>query len=454
MKAAIAIFIFVIGIFTSVFFLAGCGSETYVTKVLKENVSYNVESFPEVKSYLVEAVESCGKGVIDPERKEENKCSFHIDVNNDLLERFKTGLMKNKDNDGKQFIMPTVADLAAVPEKWDMRDEFPAVKDVAINRQVCGDCWSQSTTKALEIMVAAYDKKIVPLSVQTQISTCRPDYGDCGGGYMTAADFLVKIGNPLESQDPYKGQNSSCKFSSDQLAKGFEYKLKNAPWVGTSLMHSAGNIEHRGGNTAEMIKALMYKFKSPALVTVSAYDVSGNGIVNSCSFGGTNHMVDIVGWGKEDGTEFASVWNSWGKGHGLNGISRIKWECGGPGKLNRRLGEEARVYEYKALCPNQPNAVTGPSQTIIKLNPSVGVMIGQKPQAGQSCSWAPAAGLADPNSCQTFASPEVTTEYHLTAKTDCGEATAMVTINVLGPKLEKSKVILTPFGTIKNEGEK
>lgn len=164
-------------------------------------------------------------------------------------------------------------------------------------------------------------------------------------------------------------------------------------------------------------------------------------------------MVNIVGWGKESDIEFASVWNSWGKGHGLNGISRIKWECGGPGKLNRALGQEARVFEYKPTCPNQPDAFTGPSQTIIKLSPGVGVQLGKQAKKGQSCHWLPEEGLSDPNSCNPFASPDFTTEYHLTATTECGEASAMVTVNVLGPKFEKSDKVLTPFGIMKSKGE-
>lgn len=440
-------------------FITGCGTETYVTEIVKDSVHYNVDSFPEVKAYLIEAVDACGKGVIDPNKKEENKCDYFIEVNTDLFERFKTGLLHNKDSemDGKQWMMPTEEDVKAIPEAWDIRSLNPAVSQVKINRQTCGSCWAESSQKLLDLQVAANDGKVIDSSVQYMVSTCVPT-GDCNGGYMTTPDHIIKNkfgggGLPPWSEDPYLGTNSSCKWSKEQMAKGWEYKLKSAPWVGTSLMHSKGAKEGAYGNTAEMIKALMYKHKSGALVTVSAYDVSGNNIVTNCSFGGTNHMVVIAGWGKENGTEFASVWNSWGKGHGLNGISRIKWECGGPGKLNRRLGEEARVYIYEPKCANQPDAYTGPSQTMIKLNEKTGVMIGKKAVNGQKCSWVPTQGLSDPNSCETFASPEYTTEYHLLSKTECGEASAMVTVNVLGPKMESSGRVLTPFGVVKESKE-
>lgn len=424
---------------------------------LIENVApKNIDEYPWAKEQLVEAVKICGEGVVEGSDKP-NSCSFKIKVDDLFLLNpvNKTGYKQlgKLTGEGIQWVQPTQKDKDLVPEKWDLRSEYPETKNVPVNRQACGDCWSQSTTKALELMIAAHDKKIVPLSVQTQISTCRPDYGDCGGGYMTAADFLVKIGNPLESQDPYKGTNSSCKFSTEQLSNGFEYKLKSAPWVGNSLMHSKGN-NYRAVNSAKDIYAMMFKYKSPALVTVWAYDISGDGIYDSCSainYDG-NHMVDIVGWERVNGKDVAHVWNSWGKGHGNGGISRIQHECG-DGRLNRGLGLEARVYEYVPSCPNQPEAITGPDQQFLKLSSTSGVIIGKEAKQGQTCDWNPMTGLKffDASHCLAFASPEITTEYHLKAKTECGEATSMVLITPLGPKMDKSASIQTPFGIIKDE---
>lgn len=456
MKSIIAFLILIL----TVVIIGSCGADKVVQTIVSQQApTINVDDFPQARDFLIEEVKLCGEGVISKNPEKGNSCGYTIDVNEDFFFRFKTGLKHDKDNehDGKQWMMPAESDMRALPEEWDLRNLKPEVAQVKIDRQTCGSCWANSSAKLLDLQVAAHDGKIIDSSEQYLVSTCVPT-GDCNGGYMTTPNHIIKnkfdgFGMPLEAMDPYKGVNSSCKWSKEQMQKGWEPKLKAAPWVGSSLAHSKGNRTNSYGNTAEMIKALMFKYKSGALVTVSAYDVSGNNMVTSCSFGGTNHMVNIVGWGKENGTEFASVWNSWGKGHGLNGISRIKWECGSAGKLNRRLGEEARVYIYEPQCANQPEAITGPSQQIIKLSPSVGVMIGKKAKPGQTCKWIPESGLANPNECETFASPEVSTEYHLTAKTECGEASAMVTITVLGPKLEKSDNLVTPFGIIKNKGE-
>ena len=326
--------------------IVGCSSNDEKFKVIEKVITkeikqpFSVDDYPQAKAYLEEEIKSCGKGVVVHECEgdvcevEENNCTHVVKADYDFFARFKLGLNHDKDdeNNGKQWIMPTAADIAATPEAWDIRDLNPAVSQVKINRQTCGSCWAESSQKLLDLQVAVNDGKVIDSSVQYLVSTCVPT-GDCGGGYMTTPDHIIKnkfggSGLPFWVDDPYLGTNSSCKWSKDQMAAGWEYKLKSAPWVGSSLMHSKGAKKGVRGNTAEMIKALMYKYKSGALVTVSAYDVSGNGIVNSCSFGGTNHMVVIPGWGKENGVEYASVWNSWGKGHGLNGISRIKWECG------------------------------------------------------------------------------------------------------------------------------
>ncbi|NBW98550.1 hypothetical protein EBR03_03160 [bacterium] len=51
-------------------------------------------------------------------------------------------------------------------------------------------------------------------------------------------------------------------------------------------------------------------------------------------------------------------------------------------------------------------------------------------EKGTKCSWFPKEGLEDPESCQTTARPEATTEYHLTASNECGTASSMTLVKV------------------------
>jgi hypothetical protein len=315
-------------------------------------------------------------------------------------------------------------------------------------------------TEALELIVAAKAGKVTELAVQTHISSCS-SHGNCGGGYMSAPDFVVETGNPFEVQDPYLGRNSICEFSHEELGKGFEYKVKSAPYVGSSKSHSrffqggrsSGLRESLTRAQVSAIKAMMVKYKSPAVVTIAAISSSG-GTINTCSSinSGGNHMQAVVGWGPEGDPNIADVMNSWGLGHGNNGVTRIKWECG-EGKLNRGLGKAARVYEFQG-CDKPADPYTGGDKTFIKSSPEHGVWIGRKPSNGQTCRIEPTAGLSDFDSsgCRAFASPDRATEYHITAyQPECDDtksAMVLITPYIEGQDDRDRNVILTPWGEV------
>jgi len=63
-----------------------------------------------------------------------------------------------------------------------------------------------------------------------------------------------------------------------------------------------------------------------------------SGIFDSCSNGGTNHIVALVGWNDLDKTWVMR--NSWGTDWGEGGYMRIKWGCS-------RIGEEATFVEFE-----------------------------------------------------------------------------------------------------------
>lgn len=358
----------------------------------------------------------------------------------------KTGFIYQDDwalKDGVKFTQATSKEVADTPEEYNFLLMGKA-SEVKLNVQRCGDCWSQASTKNLELLIAGHENRLPQLSVQTQISKCS-SHGSCGGGYMSAPSFLVKHGNPFESQDPYKAKNTSCKFSKSELETGFENTLVSAPYVGTSLEHSRYYHSKglRSGAKVTQIKALMYKHKSPAVTTIKAVSHTG-GIVKSCASinSGGNHMQNIVGWYQHEGDEVATLFNSWGKSHGQNGITHIKWECG-KGRLNRGVGNSTRIYINEA-CKNPADAYTGSPQNVIIGN---SVMLG-KANPNQKCEWFPKNGLTHPLKCETLATPAVSTEYHVRAITECGEQTAMTVVTVLSPELEKTSALLTPHGVI------
>ena len=351
-----------------------------------------------------------------------------------------------------------------VPATWDLRDkalaQFPAPR-----QQQCGDCWAWSTHHALEIWYAVNKGKVNDFAVQYLLS-CSGN-GSCGGGYMSVVTWLSKSGLPMETDFPYKGTDAKCKYTKDEIAKGFGNAIIEAPYVGESLEKSrfwklTGQPlpENMVRDKISQIQAAMVTLNSPAVVTVSAYGSSSDAVVSGCSAlnSGGNHMVDVIGWDNENGGPNAHVYNSWGPSHGKNGISRLKWDCNG--KLNRGLGVSARVLrgDFKPPCdpPGNPN-----------LKPEQILFLGNKVEIGKAipgvkCTWSPTAGLKDPNSCVTDATPEKSTEYHLEVSNECGKVTAMTYLRVFSPvmtgggavKNVESRMILTPFGEIERQGDK
>jgi len=469
--------------------LAGCETtkiqEVEKLKLVQKLVPADIDlsEYPHVVEELAEHVEACGEGVVEaacvcdcpscpdgvcqpgqcaPDchcdccKPKENRCSYTVKVDDLLLSHplAKTGFVEDEKvfYSTGVFVEATPEEIAAVPDQWDLR-EFGRAAQVKINRQRCGDCWSQASTKGLELQLAVHDSKLVDLSVQTQISRCS-NHGSCSGGYMSAPDFLLKYGNPFESQDPYQGKNTSCAF--DMSKADFETKLRAAPYVGSSRTYSRFHRGTFSGAKVEQIKALMVKHKSNAVVTISAVSHSG-GIIRRCSAinSGGNHMQNIIGWYQDGGDEIAKVWNSWGTSHGQSGVTHLKWECG-DGKLNRGLGKAARVYVYEPDCVNQPDPFTGPDVSFVKATAQHGVIVGRPAGNAQQCFWAPSDGLTfvSADHCQAFASPDVTTEYHLTAETECGRASSMVLVTPLGPlrkplsERDGGSMVRTPLGDV------
>jgi hypothetical protein len=237
-----------------------------------------------------------------------------------------------------------------------------------------------------------------------------------------------------------------CKYKAPEIAKGWEPKMVDTPYIGDSSSYSRSLLKSdktfAAKPTVDQMKQAMFKWKAPLVVTVAAYSISGDGVYDSCSAINSpgNHMVTIIGWEKWNGKDVALVWNSWGKNHGKDGVSRIVWECG-PGLLNRGLGVSARVVQYKATC-RPPDAELGNAKKLILEGSAVKL---GKPMKDALCSWFPTDGLSDPKSCETYASPGGTTEYHLTATNECGYSSAMTLVEVWGPR-GKSPFALTPHG--------
>ncbi len=427
-----------------------------ILRQVPDKYDIHAKKYRQQKEELEDLVESCGPGVVEGALSRtgealENRCSFQVKLDDMFFRPLaeKTGLLHDTEwayQDGVSFFEPNPT-VAALPDNFDLRDLMKNGQP-EIRKQNCGDCWAWATHHGLEIARAVHDEKALDHSIQTVLSCSRA--GSCGGGYMSAVDFL-KNGLPYEVDFPYAGSDKSCKFNSTQITSGWEGKTQGTPYIGNSLQYSRAkqtrNGTFREGTKVQQMMEAMFQWKSPLVVTVSAYSISGAGIYDSCSAinSGGNHMVAIVGWEMVNGKRIAHVWNSWGQSHGEKGVSKIQWECG-DGKLNRGLGYSAKIVQYKPPC-TPPDASQVYMQEIQK---GGSIQIGTAQQTGSTCSWTPTEGLANPNSCVTTASPNITTEYHLSVQNGCGKSSSMTLVYVWGVNRDgnKQEMVRTPFGEV------
>ena len=429
----------------------------YIKEIVKEEL--DLEDYPYAVKEIKEHVDECGPGVVEG-NDGENNCGHKISVSEII--GMKTGLIHEENWHLNPKIEFFESKKLTSPTQWNFLENGKA-QAVKVDTQTCGSCWAEATVKAMELFIAGHKKEVLDLAQQTLVSTCKGigRHGDCQGGYMSAPDVLIKnLGDPIfsggvtfENRDPYLGKNSSCKFDPSELSAGFSHTVDAAPYVGSSLDHSRfyRNGPKERNDKIDAIKAAMIEKQSPAVVWLNAVSQAKNSkpIMSCGKYSGANHMQVVVGWYDYQNETIADVWNSWGTNHGSGGVfggegrTQIKWDCGS-GRLNRNLGGNARVLDGET-CKNLASAQTGPNKTIILGNAA---KIGNL-KSDQQCEWTPKAGLSDPFICNPFASPEVSTEYHLKANTECDEKTGMVLVTVLGPVRDKLKnKLLTPHGMI------
>jgi len=219
----------------------------------------------------------------------------------------------------------------ALPVKWDWRDMYviQAIRD----QGSCGSCWSFGVigaTEAVHRILYPMLYPIIDLAEQTLVSTCCGS-GDCGGGYFDAFNYIRDKGLPVESEDPYRASNSSCK-------SGLHPFIKISSW------HYVGS--ENGGATTEQIKQAIYDH-GPVTIDInggfSGYD--GRSIFTGCGSTSTNHMVVLTGWVDDPayaayGGGYWILRNSWGSEWGENGYMRIVYnkknsqtKCNGAGEV-------------------------------------------------------------------------------------------------------------------------
>lgn len=217
-----------------------------------------------------------------------------------------------------------------LPARFDWREVVPGGL-LPVKSQTCGSCWAESTSQAAALQVVIrnpYSKRFT-LSTQTLVSRCS-SAGSCSGGYFTALNYIRDVGLPDETQDPYKGRNTSCRDDLSPLVR-----IKNWFYVGAP------------GRTAtiEEMKAALIKY-GPLVVDVNAsFGSYRGGIYNNCNTRNTNHMVIITSYDDSNGG-YWTVMNSWNSQWGDKGYLKIRYTNSKGQKCNNLGQRTAALISY------------------------------------------------------------------------------------------------------------
>jgi len=220
----------------------------------------------------------------------------------------------------------SLEDVSDLPEHFDSREQWPECIHPIRDQGHCGSCWAHAASEVLSdrFCIASNNTINVILSPQDFVSCDWFDHG-CNGGILTTSWMYLRFfGLVTDECKPYTsgdGKVAWCPLlKSKCTVDGVEYKKYKA-----STFYGLTKIEE--------IKRNIYT-NGPVETGFSVYDdfmSYKSGVYKKTAsakmLGG--HAVKIVGWGKENDTEYWIVANSWNTTWGENGFFRIAFgECG------------------------------------------------------------------------------------------------------------------------------
>jgi len=344
---------------------------------------------------------------------------------------YKRGLVIPKDWN-KKVTFYSFATREDLPTTFDWREKvtLSPVK----NQGNCGSCWAFSSSSTFR------DAMIVQAGIQgigseKYILDCNKKY-DCNGGFFDIDDFFVNPGTVAEQNYPaYNAKKETCR----QVAIG----AKASSWGYVAQTAS-------GKPSVDQMKRALMKYGPLSVGVASGNDWSNykGGVLSgsACTSKQLNHAVQIVGWG--DGHWI--VRNSWGTSFGENGFIRLDFGCDG-------IGEAANFMIYSGGNPTPdptpgptpgptpeptpgptpdpkpcilPTATTGWSDT---LSATAGktYLMGKRGKRGVSYSWVAEPAFSNgaaPTTAQIRYSPIMTKRLTITAKNECGSASASTNV--------------------------
>jgi C1A family cysteine protease len=214
---------------------------------------------------------------------------------------------------------------ASIPQaKLNMTVQIPSSKDwtgtatTPVKKQKCGSCWANSAMEQIESDFMLQKGAKFILSPQEAVD-CNGDKSfrnGCKGGWPDGAyqSGMQLGGFELEADYPDQGKDSQTKQPIDKTCL---YKQKKAVVTLEGFQNvgkgSETEMQQHVGSTGPLSVCLLAAWKGYK-----------SGILSGCpSNQGTNHCVQIVGYGTDGGKAYWKVRNSWGPSWGEQGHIRL-----------------------------------------------------------------------------------------------------------------------------------
>lgn len=222
---------------------------------------------------------------------------------------------------------------------WSTRGAVTPIK-----KQLCGDCYTFSTTGDIEGSNFLAGNKLVSLSEEQIIDCCMDDMGilscaGCNGGMQEdVMDWLKKKGGidseatypySVTKHDPHPGTCDKSKLTPK------DYAVKISGWFRVS---GGARGEVTGKDIDENAMKQQLAKVGPLAMSIASTAAgmkqysSGVADPSNCKIGvKLDHAVLVVGYGTDGGVDYWKIKNSWGDSWGENGYYRIvrgKNACG------------------------------------------------------------------------------------------------------------------------------
>jgi len=219
--------------------------------------------------------------------------------------------------------------------------------DMVRDQGACGSCWAMATAATLEAHYEIAHGEHRSFSAQ-ELVDCVSNPLSCGGkggcdGATVELGMDWAVYNSLKTlkDSPYLAAASRCKSrpfrttAAEQGSLDADGRLLTLSKPGATSLASGDGADIEGQHalgltgfttlpTNKYMPLLEALMKGPVGITVAASGWSSysSGIFTDCD-PTVNHAVLLMGYGKDDGTKYYHIRNSWGDAWGENGFIRL-----------------------------------------------------------------------------------------------------------------------------------